>query len=186
MLRPFYPDELVVVSNGTFHFVPINRELKMNDYDDANLNILESGEYQYMDGEQVVSHKGIDVSRFQEKIDWKAVAADGVEFAFIRVANRGYGSGKIVEDNMFETNMKGALAAGIHAGAYIYSQAINEEEIKEEAELVLSKLEPFQVKCPVVFDVEKTLDSSGRMNQLSVEERRDINRLFTTIWRWAL
>ena len=181
VLRPFYPDELVVVSSGQFHFVPINRELKMNDYDDVNLNILESGEYQYMDGEQVVSHKGIDVSKFQGKIDWKAVAADGVEFAFIRVANRGYGSGKIVEDNMFEDNMKGALDAGIHAGAYIYSQAINEEEVREEAELMISKLAPFDVKCPVVFDVEKTADSTGRMNQLSVEERTNLTLLFCQI-----
>lgn len=181
VLRPFYPNELVVVSSGKFHFVPINRELKMNDYDTANLNILENGEYQYMNGGEVVSHKGIDVSKFQGKIDWKAVAEDGVEFAFVRAAYRGYGTGKMVEDTTFEDNMEGAIAAGIHAGAYIYSQAINEDEIREEAELVLSKLEPLHVKCPVVFDVEKTLDSSGRMNQLSVEERTNLTLLFCQI-----
>ncbi|MBR1700693.1 MAG: glycoside hydrolase family 25 protein [Lachnospiraceae bacterium] len=181
VLRPFYPDELVVVSSGKFHFVPINRELKMNEYDVANLNILESGEYQYRNGEDVISHKGIDVSKFQGKIDWKAVAEDGVEFAFMRVAYRGYGTGKMVEDTTFEDNMKGAVAAGIHAGAYIYSQAINEDEIREEAELVISKLEDLDVKCPVVFDVEKTLDSTGRMNQLSVEERTNLTLLFCQI-----
>ncbi len=178
VLRPYYPDELVVVSNGKFCFVPINRDLKMNTYDEANLNILESGEYQYLNGEQVVSHKGIDVSRFQGDIDWKAVAEDGVEFVFIRVANRGYGTGKLVEDEKFETNIKGALAAGLHVGVYIYSQAVNDEEVLEEAQLVLDKVAPYNIDCPIVYDVEKTSDASGRMNQLSLEERTNLTLLF--------
>jgi len=181
VLRPFYPDDIVVVSSGKFNFVPINKELQMNSYDEANLNILESGEYQYMDGETIASHKGIDVSKFQGKIDWSEVAKDGVEFAFVRVANRGYGTGKLVEDDTFETNIKGATAAGIHAGAYIYSQAVTEDEIKEEAELVIKKLEALAVKCPIVFDVEKTADASGRMNQLSVEERTNLTKRFCQI-----
>ena len=77
--------------------------------------------------------------------------------------------------------MQGALDAGIHPGAYIYSQAIDEDEIREEAEIVISKLEPFGVKCPIVFDVEKTVDSTGRMNQLSVEERTNLTLLFCQI-----
>lgn len=178
VLRPFYPDHIVAVSEGKFHFVPINHELKMNSYDDANLNILESGEYQYVVDDQVVSRKGIDVSRFQGKIDWPAVATDGVEFAFIRVANRGYGSGKLVVDETFDANMKGALDAGIHVGVYIFSQAITEDEIREEFQLVMDKVEPYGVKCPIVFDVEKTADSSGRMNQLTLEERTNLTLLF--------
>lgn len=178
VLRPYYPDDIVVVSGGKFHFVPINRELQLNSYSDENLHILESGEYQYMENDQVISHKGIDVSRFQGKIDWNAVAQDGVEFAFIRVANRGYGTGKLVEDDTFEANLEGAMAAGIHVGVYIYSQAINEEEVLEEANLVLEKLAPYDVKCPIIFDVEKTADSSGRMNQLTPEERTNLTLLF--------
>ncbi|MBR1854115.1 MAG: hypothetical protein IJ794_13405 [Lachnospiraceae bacterium] len=116
VLRPLYPDDLVVVSSGKFYFVPINRELKMNDYQEENLNVLENGEYQYMNGEKVISHKGIDVSKFQGTVNWKEVAEDGVEFAFLRVAYRGYGTGKMVEDSTFEDNMKGALGAGIHPG----------------------------------------------------------------------
>lgn len=178
VLRPYYPDHMVVVSSGKFNFVPINRELQLNSYDDANLNILESGEYQYVVDGQVVTHKGIDVSRFQGNIDWNAVAADGVEFAFIRVGNRGYGTGKLVEDSEFDDNMQGALDAGIHVGVYIYSQAINEQEIREEFQMVVDKIAPYGVKCPIVFDVEKTADSSGRMNQLSLEERTNLTLLF--------
>lgn len=178
VLRPYYPDEIVVVSNGKFNFVPINQELKKNDYKEENLQIQENGEYLYIENDEVVSHKGIDVSRFQGDIDWKAVAADGVEFAFIRVGNRGYGTGKLVEDDKFEKNVEGALAAGIHTGVYIYSQAISEEEIREEAQFVLEKLKGYEIDGPVVFDVEKTADSSGRMNQISLEERTNLTLLF--------
>lgn len=180
-LRPFYPDELVVVSDGRFHFVPINRELKLNQLDVANLNILENGEYQYMTDGQVTSHKGIDVSSHQGKIDWNLVAQDGVEFAIIRVGFRGYGSeGRLVVDEQFADNIQGAIAAGIKVGVYFFSQAVNETELLEEANLVLSQIEPYHLDCPVVYDVEKTTGDgrNGRMNQISVEERTNLTKLF--------
>lgn len=177
-LRPYYPDDLLVVSNGKFNFVPIQENLKMNDHVEENLNILETGEYQYVKDGQVISHKGIDVSKHQGEIDWQQVAEDGVEFAFIRVGLRGYGSGKLVEDEYFEQNVQGALSAGIKVGVYIYSQAINEEELLEEANLVLEKIAPYKIECPVVFDVEKVSGSNGRMNALSLEERTNLTLLF--------
>ena len=36
------------------------------------------------------TYKGIDVSKYQGVIDWNKVAADGVQFAFIRVGWAGY------------------------------------------------------------------------------------------------
>ena len=177
-LRPYYPDDIVVVSGGKFHFVPINRELKLNTLDAANLNILENGEFQYLTDGQVTSHKGIDVSSHQGDIDWNLVAQDGVEFAIIRVGYRGYGSeGRLVVDDRFEANIKGANAAGIKAGVYFFSQAINETELLEEANLVLEQIAPYTVECPVVYDVEKT-SANGRMNAISVEERTQLTRLF--------
>ena len=178
-LRPYYPNELVVVSNGTFNFVPINENLQKNDYALENLNILEDGEVQYMQDGQVVSHKGIDVSKHQGNIDWTKVAADGVEFAFIRVGLRGYGTeGKLVEDEYFEQNIKGALQAGIKVGVYFYSQAITDEELLEEANLVLEKVKPYNIEMPIVFDVEKVSGGKGRANELSVEERTRLTALF--------
>ena len=178
-LRPYYPDELVVVSNGTFNFVPIRDDLQKNDYALENLNILEDGEVQYMQDGQVVSHKGIDVSKHQGNIDWTKVAADGVEFAFIRVGLRGYGTeGKLVEDEYFEQNIKGALQAGIKVGVYFYSQAITDAELLEEANLVLEKVKPYNVELPIVYDVEKVSGGKGRANDLSVEERTRLTALF--------
>ncbi len=178
-LRPLYPDEIVVYSSGKYHFIPINRQLKQNQWQQESLEILESGEYRYLQEGAVISHKGIDVSKYQGKIDWQLVAQDGVEFAFIRVGYRGYGSnGTLVEDDQFDANIKGAIDAGIKVGVYFYSQAITEEEAKEEAELVLNKIAPYQIDCPVVFDVERVTGADGRMNGLSVEERTNLTKIF--------
>lgn len=177
-LRPLYPEEMLVASGGQYHFVPINRGLKQSQLVQENVNLLESGEIQYMSGDQVISHKGIDVSRHQGNINWAQVAQDGVEFAFIRAAYRGYGTGKMEEDSYFDQNVQGAQAAGIKTGVYIYSQAITEEEVLEEANLVLQKVAPYQLECPIVFDVELVSGANGRMNNITPEERTHLALLF--------
>lgn len=171
-IRPFYPDDLVVVSGGRFHFIPINRSLKMNDYNVANLLKLDTGEFQYLTDGQVTSHKGIDVSTYQGNIDWNLVAQDGVEFAIIRVGLRGYGSeGNLKEDAQFKTNIEGASAAGVKVGVYFFTQAVNEAEVDEEVQFVLDSIAPYKIDCPVVLDVEKVNKDEARMNKLAQEER---------------
>lgn len=178
-LRPLYPDHIVVVSNGQFHFVPIRDDLKQHSLLQENLQVLENGELQYLENGEVVSHKGIDVSRYQGDIDWEKVAADGVEYAIIRVGVRGYGSeGKLVLDEKFEENIQGATAAGIEVGVYFFTQAITEEESLEEANLVLEAISGYDITYPIVYDVEKTGASDGRMNQLTVEERTRMAHIF--------
>lgn len=177
-LRPYYPDDIVVVSDGRFYFVPVNKNLKLNQLDAANLQILENGEFQYLTDGQVTSHKGIDVSSYQGDIDWNLVAQDGVEFAMIRLGLRGYGKeGNLKEDAKFDANIQGAKAAGIKVGVYFFGQAISDEEVLEEAGLVLNKIAPYQLDCPVVYDVERTRED-GRMNNISVEERTHLTQLF--------
>lgn len=177
-LRRLYADDIIVVSGGKYHFVPINRELKLNNYVQENLVELENGQMQYVQDGQVTSYKGIDVSSHQGKVDWKKVAADGVSFAFIRAGYRGYGTGKLVDDEYFDTNMKNAIANGVKVGAYVFSQAITVEEAKEEAEFILEMVKPYKVDLPIVFDVEKVSASDGRMNLISVEERTKITIAF--------
>ncbi len=171
-LRPFYPDEVVVPSGRSICFFPIVKGLPLNDYEEENLVLTEDGELQYMQDEAVVSHKGIDVSYHQGKIDWKQVAQDGVEFAILRVGYRGYGTGKMVIDQQFEENIKGALANGIKVGVYFFTQSISEEEAIEEANLVLDCIAPYNVTGPVVYDVERVEDS--RTNGISDAKRTDM------------
>lgn len=178
-IRPHYPEDIVVVSGGTFHFVPINESLKKHGLVQESVVVLDGGEMQYIQNGQVLSHKGVDVSKYQGKIDWQAVAADGVEFAIIRLGIRGYGEeGNIVLDDMFHTNMKGAQAAGIKVGAYFFAQAITVEEALEEAQFVLEQLAPYTLEYPVVYDVEKVSASSGRMNALTREQRTEVALTF--------
>lgn len=170
-LRPLYKDDIVVVSSGKFHFVPISDKLKKHNYKTENL-MVSGDEIVYTENGQATSYKGIDVSKYNGAIDWSKVAADGVEFAFIRVGIRGYGAeGRLVEDEGFEENVENALSNGIKVGVYFFSQATTVEEAIEEAEFVKQIIAPYKIECPVVFDVEKVADSEGRMNKISVEER---------------
>lgn len=177
-LRPLYPDDIVLVSGGKYHFVPIRRDLPLHGYLQENLQILDNGRYQYMENGQVVSHMGIDVSKYQGRIDWEKVAADGVEFAFLRLGLRGYESGKLVEDETFQANIQGALQHGIKVGVYFFTQAVTVEEAIEEANFVLERIAPYNIECPVVFDVEKVGSSTARMNQLTPQERTDVTIAF--------
>lgn len=100
------------------------------------------------------ARRGIDVSSHQGTIDWAAVAADGVEYAIIRVGYRGYTQGDTALDELFYENVGGALENGIEVGVYFFSQAITEEEAVEEAEIVLRAIEGLKITYPVVFDWE--------------------------------
>lgn len=178
MFRAVYTDDLVVAADGRYHFVPIRDDLKHNNYGTEHLRVLESGEFQYVEDGSITSYKGIDVSKFQGKIDWNKVVADGVAFTFIRVGNRGYSNGTLVEDVNFEYNIKGANAAGIKTGVYFFSQAITEEEAIEEVNFVLERIAPYQVDCPVVLDLEMIAGAEGRADSLTPEERTRIMQTF--------
>ena len=115
-----------------------------------------NGRATYSGGEYL---QGIDVSGHKQDIDWKAVAGDGIDFAIIRAGNRLYGrngTGAVCEDSYFHRNMQGALDAGLDVGAYFFSNAITVEEAWEEADLLISMLEPYKdrVTYPVVCDWE--------------------------------
>jgi lysozyme len=56
---------------------------------------------------------GIDISRWQANIDWRAVRAAGTRFAFIKATEGGDHV-----DPRFQENWRGARAAGVAAGAY--------------------------------------------------------------------
>ncbi len=95
--------------------------------------------------------KGIDVSEWQGDIDWKSVAASGIDFAIVRA---GYGMYESQKDAYFEKNMEGAKAAGIGCGAYWYSYATNVTEAQKEAELFYETIKGYKFEYPIYFDIE--------------------------------
>ena len=115
--------------------------------------------------------KGVDVSKYQGTIDWNKVKASGIEFAIIRVGYRGYGTGVLVEDSTFRQNIKGATAAGLKVGLYFYSQAINETEAVEEASMVISLCQGYNISYPIYFDTEKVAGDTGRADNISRAQR---------------
>lgn len=171
MLRDFFPDDVVVYADGEYRFFPISDKLKKHDYVYDNFKLLENGQVEYVDDTDiVVSKKGIDVSKYQGKIDWKKVAADGVEYAFIRTGVRGSTEGKLMADENFKDNVEGAVGNGIDAGVYFFTQATTEEEAIEEAEFVIDMIEPYDITYPVVLDLEEVNSDNARTASLTQEE----------------
>ena len=174
--RLLYPNNIVVVSNSAYHFLPIDQSLKMSELVQDRIKVTDEGEIQYTDeAGNVISHKGIDVSEYQGNINWDKVRADGVEFAIVRTHYRGYGTGRLVEDTKASANISGALASGIKVGAYVFSQAITEAEAVEEAQAAIDTLSPYvSGGVPIVIDVERVAGKNPRMDALTPTERTDV------------
>lgn len=128
--------------------------------------VREGDRLTYSENGEVRSQVGVDVSDHQGAIDWQAVAADGIDFAFVRVGNRGYTEGSLYADERFAENIDGASTAGLEVGAYFFSQAITPDEAREEAEFVLELLAGRYLALPVVFDHEPVSDPAGRANHM--------------------
>ena len=130
---------------------------------------IDGRKYCFNDNGELVSKFGIDVSKYQGTIDWGKVAADGVDFAFIRLGYRGYRNGKLVVDPKYEANITGANANKIDTGVYFFTQATNAEEGIEEALYVLKNIKGYNVNYPIVIDTEASgaEEDDGRADNIS-------------------
>ena len=139
---------------------------------DPDLFIEEDGRMTYADDRYEVL-RGLDVSEHQGYIDWEAVAEAGYSFAFIRVGYRGYGAdGILYEDRAAVDNLQRAKAAGLKVGTYVFSQALSEEEAREEARLALRVIQSSGVETdlPLMYDPELIKDDWGRANEISRDQ----------------
>lgn len=100
------------------------------------------------------TRRGLDVSAYQEDVDWEQVRDAGFDFVFIRIGYRGYSVGDIFEDQRARENLAGAKAAGLDVGVYFYAQAVSTEEALEEANWCLEFLDGEELDLPVVYDWE--------------------------------
>lgn len=121
---------------------------------------------------------GIDVSKFQETIDWEQVAESGVDFAMVRIGCRKSVAGEIVEDECARYNLQEAAASGVRLGAYFFSTAVNETEAEEEAAWVCEFLKGYPITYPVVYNCEGFLEEDSRQYGMSVEERTRLAQVF--------
>lgn len=115
---------------------------------------------------------GIDVSKWQGKIDWKKVKSAGIDFAIIRIGYRGE-NGVIYRDDNADYNIQQAQNAGILVGVYFFSTATNVAEAKEEAVWTCTAIKGYKISYPVVYDCEGYKNSDSRMFNLSATTRTD-------------
>lgn len=120
---------------------------------------------------------GIDVSKWNQEIDWAAVKEAGIEFAIIRCGYRGASTGALVIDPRYKENIEGAIEAGIPVGVYFFTQARDEVEAVEEASMVIRLIEDYDVDYPVFLDSESA-GGKGRADGLDSDERTRAHRAF--------
>ncbi len=146
-----------------------------NDY--VRDRFYKDGDYELMayhdeDG-HITSKIVVDLSSFQENIDFAALKNAGVYGVCLRTGFRGYGSGALVEDDNFKTFYKDAKKAGLKIGVYFYSQAISEEEAIEEADYVLELIKGKKIELPVAFDTEGVYAEDARGDAIDTDTRTD-------------
>ena len=98
---------------------------------------------------------GIDVSVWDENIDWQAVKKAGIQFAILRV-----GHGTTITDAKLARNVRGCRSAGIKFGVYYYSTARSVAQAKKEANHALSVMKSVGITSktldyPVFYDLEE-------------------------------
>jgi len=92
---------------------------------------------------------GIDVSEWQEIINWQEVKTD---FCIIRA---GYGRLASQRDKFFDENYNGCKNNSIPCGAYWYSYALTPEEAVQEANACMEVIAGKKFEYPIYFDVER-------------------------------
>lgn len=106
--------------------------------------------------------KVVDVSAWQENINFKAVMNEGVKAVIIRITER-YNK----TDSYFERNYTGFKNVGAKIGVYKFSYAMSVAEIQEEARVVVSVLNGRELEFPVFLDLEYANQRSLGKNTLT-------------------
>ena len=98
---------------------------------------------------------GIDVSKYQENINWKQVKDSEIEFAIIRAGGSDTG---FYTDPTYEANYKNAKAVGMPVGAYyiVGPYCVSKEDGIADAKRFLKMLEGKTFEYPVYIDLETT------------------------------
>ena len=134
-------------------------------------------------GEGFTLQRGIDVSAYQDEIDWQAVAEEDLDFAIIRVGWRGYSGGSLNADDYYRQNIEGALSIGLQVGVYMFSQAVSAEEGAEEAEFVVELLADYadDITLPVFFDWEDVGEPDARTADLDGDTLTAAAKAFASV-----
>lgn len=122
------------------------------------------------------SEMGIQVSKYQEEVNWEEVKADGIDYAIIQAGSRGYETGSLYEDSRFKENISGAKANGIKVGVSFHSQAINRKEMDEEIELIMKSIKGYELEYPIGITLVQ--EENCRTSSLIYDDYVDLIKYF--------
>ncbi len=97
---------------------------------------------------------GIDVSKWQEDIDFNKVKAAGASFVIMRIGYQGQTSREIYIDEYYKENIRKAKEAGLKVGVYFFTVAGSREEAISHAKWVVDTLGGESLDLPIAFDWE--------------------------------
>ena len=107
---------------------------------------------------KVSTFKGIDISRYQGKPDFRKVKND-VDFVILQ---DGYGRYTNQKDSEFERSYAECKKYGIPVGVYHYSYASTVAEAQAEAKICLKMITGKQFEYPIYYDLEENLAAMGQ------------------------
>lgn len=123
--------------------------------------------------EGTTEYPGIDVSRYQEDIDFEAVANDGIEVVYIKSSE-----GTEWIDPYFEQNYEGAKAAGLKVGFYHFVTARSVSEAINEANFFVSVINDKQIDAKLAVDFEDFGElSKEEINQITLAFAEEVEKL---------
>ena len=97
---------------------------------------------------------GIDVSRWQEAIDFKKVKEAGCEFVIMRIGIQSEVDAEISKDRYYDTYIRDAKEAGLKVGVYVFTSSIDDKTAKFNAKETLKYLNGEELDFPVAYDFE--------------------------------
>ena len=95
---------------------------------------------------------GIDISRWQETVDFAKVKAAGCEFVYIRIG--GLDDGELYTDRYYVNNIAGAKANGLKVGIYWHAEENSADQVKASVAYLLNVLGGEQLDLPIAYDWE--------------------------------
>lgn len=164
----------ITYADGTQEWVLISSLIKKNVYD------LSGFSYQrpimsYYDGESKISFAGAAISADQNYVDYIKLKRAGIQFVMLRMGLRDGESGELSVDQTIAQNMKDATDAGLDVGIWFFSEAVNEEEILEEAQMVIEYVSEYDISYPIALVMGA---SDGRTSRLTKTERTELALTF--------
>lgn len=123
-------------------------------------NINGNNNYKSLEFQEVINNYknenteiGIDISSWQENVDFVKVKEAGATFVILRIGFQ-KGNGELKLDSYYLDNIQKVKEAGLKVGVYLYTDAGSIKEAEDHAKWLLKNLNGIHLDLPVVFDWE--------------------------------